>query len=103
MQIKTANFEIDVHDSPDGYYVDVKTKSQLVSVFQTHVVVYAETRSDRARNWKENLHDLPEPLLNEVVREIDRQEGNKILVHVHTVGRKIQVAKEMEIDTTNEP
>ena len=36
----------------------------------------AEPRSDRARNWKENLHDLPEPLLNEVVREIDRQEGN---------------------------
>ena len=36
----------------------------------------AEPRSDRARNWKENLHDLPESLLNEVVREIDRQEGN---------------------------
>jgi len=35
----------------------------------------AEPRSDRARKWKENLHDLPEPLLDEVVREIDRQEG----------------------------
>ena len=37
----------------------------------------AETRSDRARNWKENLHDLPEPLLNEVVKEIDMQEASE--------------------------
>jgi hypothetical protein len=45
MQIKTDNFEIDVHDSPDGYYVDVKTKSHLVSVFRTHVVVYENDKA----------------------------------------------------------
>jgi len=73
MQIKTDNFEVDVHDSPDGYYVDVKTKSHLVSVFRTHVVVY------------ENLKD-------------------KALVHVHTLARKVEIAKEMmEFDVTNDP
>jgi len=45
MQIKTDNFEIDVHDSPEGYYVDVKTKSHLVSVFRTHVVVYENDKA----------------------------------------------------------
>ena len=70
MQIKTDNFEIEIHDSPDGYYVDVKTKSHLVTVFRTHTVVY---------------------------------ENDKALVHVHTSARKVEVAKEMEIDTDNEP
>ena len=70
MQIKTDNFEINVHDSPDGYYVDVRTQSHSITVFRTHVVVY---------------------------------ENEKALVHVHTSMRKIEVAKEMEIDTDNEP
>jgi hypothetical protein len=70
MQIKTDNFEIEIHDSPDGYYVDVKTKSHTVTVFRTHAIVY---------------------------------ENDKALVHVHTSMRKVEVAKEMEIDTTNEP
>ena len=72
MQIKTDNFDIDVHDSPDGYYVYVKTVNHLIAVFRTHVVVY-------------------------------ENHMNKALVHVHTSMRKIEVAKEMEIDTTNEP
>jgi len=71
MQIKTDIFEINVYDDPDtGYFVDVRTKSHLVTVFRTHVVVY---------------------------------ENDKALVHVHTSARKIEVAKEMEIDTDNEP
>ena len=71
MQIKTDIFEINVYDDPDtGYFVDVRTKSHLVTVFRTHVVVY---------------------------------ENEKALVHVHTSARKIEVAKEMEIDTDNEP
>jgi len=71
MQIKTDIFEINVYDDPDtGYFVDVRTKSHLVTVFRTHVVVY---------------------------------ENDKTLVHVHTSMRKIEVAKEMEIDTDNEP
>jgi len=70
MQIKTDNFEINVRDSPDGYYVDVRTQSHSITVFRTHVVVY---------------------------------ENEKALVHVHTSMRKIEVAKEMEIDTDNEP
>ena len=71
MQIKTDNFEIDVHDSPDGLsFVDVKTMSQLVSVFRTHVVVY---------------------------------ENEKALVHVHTLMRKIEIAKAIEVDVTDEP
>jgi len=45
MQIKTDNFEINVHDSPEGYYVDVKTKSHLVTVFRTHVVVYENDKA----------------------------------------------------------
>ena len=59
-KIKTDNFEIEIHDSPDGYYVDVKTKSYMVSVFRTHV-------------------------------------------HVHTSLRKIEIAKDMEVDATDEP
>ena len=70
MQIKTDNFEIDVHDGSDGYYVDVKTKGHLVTVFRTHAVVY---------------------------------ENEKALVHVHTSLRKIDIAKTMETDVTNEP
>ena len=45
MQIKTDNFEINVHDSPDGYYVDVKTKSHTVTVFRTHAVVYENEKA----------------------------------------------------------
>ena len=78
MQIKTDNFEVDVHDSPDGYYVDVKTKSHLVTVFRTHAIVY------------ENLKD--------------KNLKDKALVHVHTLARKVEIAKEMmEFDVTNEP
>jgi len=72
MQIKTDNFEIDVHDGPDGYYMDVKTKGHLVTVFRTHVVVY-------------------------------KIQKDKALVYVHTTARKIEVAKEMETDATDEP
>jgi len=64
MQIKTDNFEVDIHDSPDGYYVDVKTKSHLVIVFRTHAIVYENDK-------------------------------HKALVHVHTLARKVEIAKEM--------
>jgi hypothetical protein len=33
-----------------------------------------QPKSDRAKNWDANLHDLPEALRKEVVNEIDRQE-----------------------------
>jgi len=69
MQIKTDNFEIEVHDG-NGYYVDVKTENHTVTVFRAHAMVY---------------------------------KNGKALVHVHTALRKVEVAKEMEIDTTNEP
>jgi len=72
MQIKTDNFEIEVHDGQYGYYVDVKAEGHLVTVFRTHVVVYEKDK-------------------------------DKALVHVHTALRKVEIAKEMEIDTTNEP
>ena len=71
-KIKTDNFEIDIHDSPDGYYVDVKTSSHMVTVFRTHAIVY-ENQKDKA------------------------------LVHVHTSIRKIDIAKAMKVDVTDEP
>jgi hypothetical protein len=45
MQIKTDNFEIEIHDSPDGYYVDVKTQSHTVTVFRTHAIVYENEKA----------------------------------------------------------
>jgi len=45
MQIKTDNFEIDVHDSLNGYFVNVKTKSHMVTVFRTHAVVYEKDKA----------------------------------------------------------
>jgi len=44
-KIKTDNFEIDVHDSPDGYFVDVKTENHLVTVFRTHAIVYENEKA----------------------------------------------------------
>ena len=81
-KIKTDNFEIKVHDSLTGYYVNVRTKDQLVSVFRTHIVVYGHT----------------------VVYENNKMvTAGKALVHVHTIARKVEVVKDMEIIVTDEP
>jgi metal-sulfur cluster biosynthetic enzyme len=69
MQIKTDNFEIDIHDG-NGYYVDVKTENHTVTVFLTHAMVY---------------------------------KNGKALVHVHTALRKVEVAKDIKVDVTDEP
>jgi len=70
MQIKTDNFEIDIHDGQYGYYVDVKTENHTVTVFRTHTMVY---------------------------------KNGKALVHVHTALRKVEIAKDIQVDVTNEP